>query len=91
MIDKDQYNQWRNHPATLFFRKFLADRADMLGRELMTTWLDNPEGFEGFKDEARGRILELKDMTDVPYETIEEFYPKEKGNDAAEDTVDQTS
>lgn len=83
MIEREHYNAWRNHPATLFFRKFIKDRRELLIRGMTEEWLNAPEQFEVNKTEARGRILELFDVEDVPFETIETFY-KEQEQDGDE-------
>lgn len=90
MIDRDQYNQWRNHPATMFFRQFLKDRREALIREASEQWLNGDKAFESENQVMRGAITELFRVEDIPYEAIEIFY-QEQENDAAKDTVDQTS
>lgn len=84
-MTKEQYNEWRNHPATLFFRKFLKDRRDYLIRFTTEQWLNAPEQFEANKQEARGRIRELFDVEDVPFETVENFYKEQEENGTATD------
>lgn len=76
-MTREQYNEWRNHPATLFFRQFLKDRANGLIQQCNESWLNAPDIFEKESAEARGRILELLEMTDVPFETIDTFYRKD--------------
>ena len=74
MITKDQYNQWRNRPDTQFFRQFLKDRRESLITTATETWLNNHKTFEAESEVARGRILELFEVADVPFELIEVFY-----------------
>ncbi len=73
-MTKEQYNEWRNHPATLFFRQFLKDRAQHLIQDSNETWLNAPEIFEKQSPEARGRIRELLEVQDVAFEVIQAFY-----------------
>ena len=75
-MDKTQYGEWRNHPATMFFRQFLRDRAKALGAQVHESWLNGQE----IHEVDRGRILELIDIEDVSFEVIENFY-KEKAID----------
>lgn len=82
-MTREQYNEWRNHPATLFFRKFLADRRKAMIHAAMEEWLNSPDSFEADKQEARGRIRELFDVEDVPFETIETFYKEQEQDGAA--------
>ena len=77
MISKEQYGEWKNHPATLFFRKFLRDRREHLIHSASESWLNSGTVAEV----DRGRILELFDVEDVPYDVIEVFY---QGRDNAE-------
>lgn len=90
MIDKEQYNEWRNHPATLFFRKFLKDRREALIHEASEMWLNGNEAFDKENQVMRGAITELFRVEDIAYEVIEIFY-KEQENNAAEDIVGKTS
>ena len=70
MISKEQYGEWKNHPATLFFRQFLKDRREHLIHMASEHWLNT-----GFVTEVdRGRILELFDVEEVPFDVIEIFY-----------------
>jgi hypothetical protein len=88
MIDKEQYNEWRNHPATLFFRKFLKDRREAMIHAATEAWLNNATAFEAESREARGRIRELFEVEDVPYEAIAIFYKEQEENAAeASETV----
>jgi len=72
-MTRESYNEWRNHPATIFFRKFLRDRSIELGAQVHESWLNGQE----IHEVDRGRILELIDIEDVSFEVIENFY-KEK-------------
>lgn len=90
MIAKEQYNEWRNHPATLFFRKFLKDRREALIREASEQWLNGSEAFDKENQVMRGAITELFRVEDIAFEVIEAFYKEQEG-DAAQDIVDKTS
>lgn len=90
MIPKEQYNEWRNHPATLFFRKFLKDRREALIREASEQWLNGSPAFDKESQVMRGAITELFRVEDIAYEVIETFY-QEQETDEAQGTIDQTS
>lgn len=77
MISKEQYGEWRNHPATLFFRQFLKDRRDALIHGATEAWLNDITSFEADSREARGRIRELFEVEDVAYEIIQSFYEEQ--------------
>jgi len=86
MITREQYGEWRNHPATQFFRQFLKDRADSLIHAGTEAWLNNDATFQ--KDEARGRIREALELEDIHYDTIAVFYQeKENGTQTTEDAA----
>ena len=81
-MTKEQYNEWRNHPATLFFRQFLKDRRSDLIQNCTEAWLNGSLVFEKENQIERGRIMELFVVEDIAFEVIEAFY-KDK-EDAAE-------
>lgn len=81
MITKEQYGEWRNHPATLFFRKFLKDRRDYLIGQATEAWLNSNGQFPD--GQALGRVLELFDVEDVQFEKIETFYKEHNEGEAA--------
>lgn len=85
-ISKEQYAEWRNHPTTLFFRKFLKDRRAALINAATEAWLNNDSSFA--PDECRGHVRELFNVEDVPYETIIGFY-QERDNEG-KNTPDHT-
>jgi len=81
MITKEQYGEWRNSPATQFFRQFLRDRRATLIQASTEAWLNSPATFEADSAQARGRILELFDIEAASFDQIETFY-REKDNEA---------
>jgi hypothetical protein len=83
MISREQYNEWRNHPATLFFRKFLKDKSNDLIRHYAESWLAGADSFEKENVEARGYIRGLMECSDVEFAVIETFYEE---MNAAKDT-----
>ena len=85
-MTKEQYNEWRNHPATMFFRQFLKDRREALIQEATEDWLNGSASFERENQVERGRIAELFLVEDIAFEIIETFY---KERNATEDSVDQ--
>ena len=65
MISKEQYGEWRSHPATQFFRQFLKDRREALIQSATEAWLNDFKSFEEDSREARGRIRELFEVEDI--------------------------
>ena len=85
MITREQYGEWRNHPATQFFRQFLKDRADSLIQAGTEAWLNNDVAFQ--KDESRGRIREALELEDLSYQTIANFYEEQNAGKNLEDST----
>lgn len=84
-MTKEQFGEWRNHPATQFFRQFLRDRAKRLGEQMHEAWLTANDLFEKDSQEARGRILELVDIENLSFAQIEEFYREKHDSEALKD------
>ena len=77
MIAKDQFGEWKHHPASKFFFQFMRDRRAQLIGMANETWLNS-----GKTDEVeRGRILSLFELDELSFEVIETFY-KERENEA---------
>jgi hypothetical protein len=85
-ISEQAYNQWRNHPVTLVWRKYLLDyRADLLAAA-QDQWLEGHLDLST-ADEMKGRALLLGEVGELPFSAIYEFYrqieqAKEQDSDA---------
>lgn len=90
MISKEEYQEWRHHPASKVFLQFLRDKQEFMKAAMLEQWIGASDAFAQNNQTVRGQIVELGEIIDLPYEAIEEFY-KEKENDAAEDIVAQKS
>lgn len=87
-MTKEQYNEWRNHPATMFYRQFLKEyRASLI--EGATEAYLNGNDRDPDRHVMRGRILALFDVEDLNFDVIENFY-KEKEANGAETNQDGT-
>lgn len=90
MISKEEYQEWRHHPASKVFLQFLRDKQEFMKAAMIEQWISASEAFAQNNQTVRGQIVELGEIAELPYEAIEEFY-KEKETDAAENPVDQKS
>lgn len=81
MVTKEQFGEWRQHPATKFFFEFLNNRKNLLTSYCMEGWLKGLKEFQADGEVDRGRILELMEVCDITHQVIETFY-KELENDS---------
>ena len=88
MITKEQYGEWKHHPATQFFLQFLADRKNDLTSYCMDGWLKSTGEFEAQGSVNKGRILELLDISELTHDMIVNFY---KERDSATEIVEDDS
>lgn len=83
-MTKEQYNEWRNHPATLFFRQFIKDRRDALILQGQEMWMNSPKEFPDHMQFMRGRLEEMFALEDMAFEDIEAFYREKNGSEDSE-------
>ena len=69
-ITKEQFGEWRQHPATQFFLRYLADWRSDLERGQFNFWLDGGQ----LSDAIRGQINLVKDIEDLHFDAIQKFY-----------------
>jgi hypothetical protein len=88
MITKEQYAEWRHHPATKFFLQFLEDRKQQLTEFGMECWIKGNASFDAEGPVIRGRILELLEVETLTHEAIVNFYKeKDSGTEITEDST----
>ena len=82
-ITADNFNQWKHHPGTKAFRKYLADYAAVLERGHTERWKEGPPD-DDLEAEARGRVLTLSEIAELEFEHILNFYaePDQEDDDA---------
>jgi hypothetical protein len=89
-IGEAEYQAWRNHPATLMFRRYLRDFRQSLGMAAMQRW-EAGALLLSSEHEIRAKREVLAEMADVPFESIAEFYSQPEEGDAAEIAQDRNS
>lgn len=77
-LTQGDWAQWRHHPVTAVFLRFLVDRREALAREMVQRWLAGRLVLSDEK-EGRGRALELEELAMMPLAGVRTFY----GLDAA--------
>lgn len=77
-MTREEYNEWRHHPVSKVFLKFLRDKKEFLTQAMMDQWLDGNEVFDRTGQTVRGQIIELGEIADMPFEQISEFYKQEE-------------
>ena len=75
-LTPDQFQLWRHHPVSKVFLQWVQDWAAAAEAQEMRRWIS---GF-GVLEEARGRILACRDMTEATLDSIRQFYGVEDGN-----------
>jgi hypothetical protein len=75
-ISKSEFAAWRHHPVTKVYRKFMLDfRADLIATA-SELWLDRPLD-QANDHEMRYRAKTLKEMAELPFEAIVNFYEQQ--------------
>lgn len=76
-LEETQFNQWKHHPVTEAFLKFLKDKADSYRRDLVFMWESNSLS-DSDQNELRGRVLLLEELSNLPLVVIQNFYKSEE-------------
>lgn len=80
-IAESDYQEWKHHPVSKVFLKYLADYREALLKTHVMEWeagkLDEVRDLE-----MRGRVLTLADLTELQFASIEHFYvtPEEEAD-----------
>lgn len=85
LIEQD-FLDWRHHPMTKVYRRFLEDYREVLRRTHTERWEKNPEIDIAYEAEARGRVLTIGEMHDLEFDDLVAFYqepPKQEEADEA--------
>lgn len=81
-ISKADYQAWRHHPVTKEFLQYLRDYRSSLHNELLERWeAGTLVGDSLIEQEIRGRSLILKEIGELEFEAMEQFYGSEVTED----------
>lgn len=85
-MTRDDFNEWKHHPVSKVFFKFLADKRQHLLAFSTEEWLSGSRNFADGNQTVRGQIIELGEIADLRFEAVEAFYQEEENG--AETTQD---
>jgi predicted aminopeptidase len=72
-LNEQSFINWKLHPATKAFKKFLEDFSAALERDHIDRWRDaklDPD----YEAEARGRVNSLREMATLEFDHMVAFY-----------------
>lgn len=77
-VSEQQFREWRQHPVSRALRRFLADRREALRRDHTDRWEQAAASDPDFEAEARGRALEAREIAELEWSAIDQFYDLSK-------------
>jgi hypothetical protein len=82
VVNKEQFNLWKHDPVTKLFLQFLQDKRKYLIDFAAEQWIAGSDTFSQMNQTVRGQVVELGEIAELEFGTIEAFYkPEEEGND----------
>jgi uncharacterized phage-associated protein len=76
-ITRRDFEQWKHEPVTKLFRRYLADKQTFIERYAIDRWLSGTISLQ--EDQTlRGHIVELAELSDLPFEALVEFYKEDE-------------
>ena len=81
-ITAQEFAAWRHNPVTRLYRRYLADKREFIERAALDQWLSGALSLQADQT-IRGQIIELVELSDLPFEAIYEFYKDQEAVDAA--------
>ncbi len=81
-ISTDEFNLWRHHPVSKIFLKYAADFASILEREALDRWRSGTLKLVD-EQEMRGRVLTLREIVELQFEAIDQFYQQDQKEEEA--------
>lgn len=76
-LSSEDYALWRHHPVSKVFLQFMSDYANTLEREALDRWRSGTLKLID-EQEMRGRVLTLRELTELPLEAVKAFYQKDE-------------
>jgi hypothetical protein len=82
-ITRQDFEQWKHDAVTKLYRQYLRDKRAFIERAVLDRWLNGALSMQ--EDQTiRGQIVELIELSDLPFEAICAFYKEDQeGADAA--------
>lgn len=83
--NKEQFNLWKHDPVTKLFIQFLQDKRKYLIDFAAEQWVGGSDTFAQMNQTVRGQVVELGEIAELEFGTIEAFYkPEEEDVPSAE-------
>ena len=78
-VSEMAFQQWRHHPLTAAFMRFMKDQADNWREGAMDLWemgqlVSNHQHPDLNSDVIRGKVIALRELREIRLEQIQEFY-----------------
>ena len=77
-VNKEQFNLWKHDPATKLFLQFLQDKRKYLIDFAAEQWVGGSDTFAQMNQTVRGQVVELGEIAELEFGTIEAFYKPEE-------------
>lgn len=72
-LTQADYQQWRQHPVSRWFRQYLADAGEAIKQDHLTRFIQGDMD-PAIEAEARGRMLVLNEIATMEFGHIAAFY-----------------
>lgn len=77
-VTRQDYNNWKHHPVTKVFREFLNDYRGAVKARMIEQWEAGALKLTE-EQEARGRLMAIREIIDLEFEHIAGMYGLEEG------------
>lgn len=88
-VTRRDYNNWKHHPVTKMFREYLSDYRGALTKRMVELWENGALKLTD-EQEARGRLMAIREIIDLEFGHIANMYGLEEGtsnDDAGEENL----
>lgn len=88
-VTRRDYNNWKHHPVTKMFREYLIDYSGALTKRMVELWASGALKLTD-EQEARGRLMAIREIIDLEFEHIANMYGLEEGtsnDDASKENI----
>lgn len=77
-VTQRDYNNWKHHPVTKMFREYLEDYRGAMTKRMVELW-ENGALKLSEEQEARGRMMAIREVIDLEFIHIASMYGLEEG------------
>jgi hypothetical protein len=76
-ITRQDFEHWKHAAVTKLFRRYLADKRAFMERTILDQWINGVLSLQT-EQTVRGQIVELTELTDLPFEALVGFYQEDE-------------